>query len=150
MTWIHAAWTRLANMRLRCKLDRLTDPMNRNVSLPLLPRLKPPLTPRPRNEKHLAPPRPLLHLPPLLLPPLDRPGMGPRLLGRRLTHPTHRARLHLRPLPRHFSGCVDCDVLSRRQVAGSRCARMARQEETRALWTARESAGRAVGVWVLF
>ena len=132
---------RLANVRLRCKLDQLTDPMNRNVSLALLQRLKPPLTPRPRDEKHLAPSRPLFHLPPLLLPPPDRPGLGPRLLGRRLTHPTHRARLHLRPLPRHLPDRVDCDVPSRRQAAGSRCAWVAREEEARAFWTAWESAG---------
>lgn len=104
---------------------------------------------RPRNKEHLAPARPILHLPALLLPPPHSPRLGSSLRGRLLARlPDHR-RLHLRPLPRLIPARRDRGLLPRRQTAGAWDCWVSGEEAAGAVRTAGERGAGAVGVWVL-
>ena len=127
---------------------RQADTNLRNVCTTPISKLHPSDTTY-RDEEHMAQTRPIIHLPPILLPASYSISVGSSIRRRLLTNTTNNTRLHLRPLPSKFPSRINSDVLPSRQITRSRCSRMARQTETRTLRTTRKSASRAVGVWVL-
>jgi hypothetical protein len=72
------------------------------------------------NHKNIPPPRPLLHLPPLLLPLHNLSGLGLRIRRRLHTNPTHLARLHIRTLPPALPRHRNALLLPRRSAPRAR------------------------------
>jgi hypothetical protein len=66
-----------------------------------------------RNKKHLAPTRSLVHLSPLLLPPLNRPRLGPRLLAQLRIHIPSFDTLRICALHRHITIHFDNRIFRR-------------------------------------
>lgn len=64
-----------------------------------------------RNKKHLAPTRPFIHLPPFLLPPPNRPSLGPRLLSQLWIHIPSLDLVRVCPLYRHITVHFDNRIL---------------------------------------
>ena len=100
------------------------------------------------NKKHMAPPRPFLHLPPLLLHAPHRHRMGHRLHLLRCRDRQIDPPLRLRTLPRYIVGCRDPGILSSWKTTGARHCWFAREETSAGAvyqrWGERES-----GVWIL-
>lgn len=90
----------------------------------------------------MAPPRPILHLSPLLLPTPNRPLLGSRLRGRLLTHRAHNPNLRLWALPPDLPPRRNPGLFPRRKTTRTRDFRFAGQEQTTGtFWTAWERAG---------
>lgn len=84
-------------------------------TLPPLPSLIPQLTIHlHRNEKHLAPPRPLLHVPPLLLHAPHRHSLGNSVHELRRRNRTTDPPLRVRALPVRVAARSDSGVFPRR------------------------------------
>lgn len=66
-----------------------------------------------RNEKHMAPTRPLIHIPPLLLPPPHSPRLGHRIQTQLWRNCPPVPLLYIPPLHRHVARGVDDSILLR-------------------------------------
>lgn len=86
---------------------------------------------RRRNEKYLAPPRPIIHLPPLVLLDTHKHSLGSRLRRRIRSNFTISPSLCLRTLHRPKSRCSNTRLLPRRQITWSRYKRPTWAKETR-------------------
>lgn len=100
-----------------------------------------------RNEEHMAPPRPVIHLPSVLLPPPHLHRLGSRLRRWLLTRPPHNPRLHLRALHRPLPSHRNNSILPRRPLTRARRTRTSRKAKARPICTAR--GGGAAGVRIL-
>ena len=101
-----------------------------------------------RNEEYMAPPRPVLHIPPLLLHAPHWPCMG-RGVCRDCCwgHPLDIV-IPLCALPSPILGCVNGGLLLCGTISGPRHPRLAWAKETAGV-VHRSTRSRLVGVWVL-
>lgn len=103
------------------------------------------------NQEYMASTRSIIHIPPLLLPPHHRIGMGSRLRGRCITNDPNHPRLRLRTFPSDITPRLDGSILSRWQAFGTRNHRSSRSTETRTLRsTGGRSRRRTTRVRILF
>lgn len=97
----------------------------------------------------MAPPRPLLYLPPLLLHAPHRPRMGHHLHHQLRRHYSPHAAFCFRTLPREFAGGGYGELFLGGEVIGPWGQGVAREEEGGVVWETGGGRGGGIGVWVL-